>query len=380
MAAFGFTLLREGGRGHRGRLGILHTPQGEVETPVFMPVGTQATVKAMPPEAVWEIGFRLILGNAYHLYLRPGTGIIESAGGLHSFMAWPGAILTDSGGFQVFSLGPLRKVTEDGVEFRSHLDGSRHLFTPEKVVEIERALGADIVMAFDECVGFGAERAAVEAACARSGRWAVRAASAWRAADSGQALFGIVQGGFFPDLRRRSAEELVALDLPGYAVGGLSVGEPKPLMYEMLEATVPLLPGEKPRYLMGVGTPDCLWEGVERGIDMFDCVFPTRVARNGTALTSAGRVIVRDAKYAADMSPLDPACSCPTCRCFTRAYLRHLCKAGEALALYLLTYHNLFFLHGLMREIRVAIAEDRFPEAKRDFLARYAAPGGEERA
>jgi len=341
-----------------------------------MPVGTQATVKAMPPEAVWEIGFRLILGNAYHLYLRPGTGIVRSAGGLHSFMGWPGAILTDSGGFQVFSLGPLRKVTEEGVTFRSHLDGSQHLFTPEKVMEIERGLGADIIMALDECVAYGAAREEVETACGRSSRWAARAVDAWRASGTGQALFGIVQGGVHPDLRRRSAADLVGLDLPGYAVGGLSVGEPKPLMYEMLETALPLLPADRPRYLMGVGTPDCLWEGVERGIDMFDCVFPTRVARNGTAMTSAGRVIVRNARYAADLSPLDPDCSCPTCRRYTRAYLRHLFKAGEALALYLLTYHNLFFLQQLMTEIRRAIAGDRFPEAKRAFLSRCAGGAG----
>ncbi len=369
--AFGFTLLRQGGRGHRGRLGVLRTSHGELQTPVFMPVGTQATVKAMPPEAVWEIGYRLILGNSYHLYLRPGTGIISSAGGLHGFMAWPGSILTDSGGFQVFSLGPLRKVTEEGVSFRSHLDGSTHLFTAEKVMEIERALGADIIMAFDECVAYPASLEEVALACARSSRWAARSAAAWRGAENGQALFGIVQGGTYPDLRRQSVEDLVALDLPGYAVGGLSVGEPKPLMYEILEATVPLLPASAPRYLMGVGTPDCLWEGVERGIDMFDCVFPTRVARNGTALTSIGRIVVRNARYADDFSPLDPACQCPTCRKHSRAYLRHLFKAGEALALYLLTCHNLFFLHKLMLEIREAIAEDRFPEAKAAFFARF---------
>ncbi|MGQ9779306.1 MAG: tRNA guanosine(34) transglycosylase Tgt [Bacillota bacterium] len=374
---FGFTLLRSGGRGHRGRLGILHTPHGDIETPVFMPVGTQASVKAMPPEAVWEIGFRLILGNAYHLYLRPGPEVVAAAGGLHSFMAWPGAILTDSGGFQVFSLSSLRRVTDEGVVFRSHLDGSTHFFTPEKVMEIQRALGADIVMPLDECVAYGASRREVEEAVARTGRWAARAAAVWRAAESGQALFGIIQGGVYPDLRRRSAEELVALDLPGYAIGGLSVGEPKPLMYETLELTVPLLPADRPRYLMGVGTPDCLWEAVERGIDMFDCVFPTRVARNGTALTSTGRVIVRDAKYARDFGPLDPDCPCPTCRRFTRAYLRHLFKAGEVLALYLLTYHNLFFLYRLMETIKQAIAEDRFPEAKEEFFARFS-PGEEE--
>ncbi|MGE5528597.1 MAG: tRNA guanosine(34) transglycosylase Tgt [Patescibacteria group bacterium] len=375
--SFGFTLQKRGGRGHAGRLGVLHTARGDVPTPVFMPVGTQATVKAMPPEAVREIGFRLILGNAYHLYLRPGTGIIAAAGGLHRFMAWPGAILTDSGGFQVFSLGALRRVSEEGVAFRSHIDGSTHLFTPEKVMEIERALGADIIMAFDECVGYPAEKKAVEEAAARSGRWAARSAAAWRALGAEQALFGIVQGGVYPDLRARSAAELAALALPGYGLGGLSVGEPKELMYETLEATVPLLPEDKPRYLMGVGTPDCLWEGVERGIDMFDCVFPTRVARNGTALTSRGRIIVRDARYAGDLSPLDPACACPTCRTYSRAYLRHLFKAGEALALYLLTYHNLYFLHGLMHAIRDAIAADRFPEAKREFLDRY---GGDGRA
>ncbi|NLG85410.1 MAG: tRNA guanosine(34) transglycosylase Tgt, partial [Firmicutes bacterium] len=303
---FGFTLRQSGGRGHRGRLGVLHTPHGDIETPGFMPVGTQASVKAMPPEAVWEIGFRLILGNAYHLYLRPGPEVVAAAGGLHRFMAWPGAILTDSGGFQVFSLASLRRVTEEGVAFRSHLDGSSHFFTPEKVMAIQQALGADIIMPLDECTAYGASRREVEEAVARTSRWAARAAAVWRAAGTGQALFGIVQGGVYPDLRRRSAEELLALDLPGYAIGGLSVGEPKPLMYEILDLTVPLLPSERPRYLMGVGTPDCLWEAVERGVDMFDCVFPTRVARNGTALTSTGRVIVRDAGYARDFGPLDP--------------------------------------------------------------------------
>jgi len=369
--SFGFTLLRRGGRGHKGRLGILHTSHGEIPTPVFMPVGTQATVKAMPPEAVAEIGFCIILANSYHLYLRPGAEIVREAGGLHQFMAWPGAILTDSGGFQVFSLGDLRRVSEEGTAFRSHLDGSSHFFTAEKVMALQAALGADIIMAFDECVALPAAYAEVDAACARSGRWARRSAEAWRTLGGGQALFGIVQGGIYPDLRARSAAELVALDLPGYALGGLSVGEPKDQMYATIEATEPYLPVERPRYLMGVGTPDCLWEGVERGIDMFDCVFPTRVARNGMALTSVGRVIVRDAVYARDMSPLDPGCACRTCRTYTRSYLRHLFKARETLALYLLTYHNLFFLHELMEEIRAAIAEDRFLEAKREFMARY---------
>lgn len=357
------------------RVGRLHLPHGVVDTPVFMPVGTQATVKAMTPDQVSEIGARIILANTYHLYLRPGHKLVEKAGGLHRFMHWPHNILTDSGGFQVFSLGDLRTISEEGVHFRSHLDGSEHLFSPEKVMEIENALGADIIMAFDECTPYPADYQYAKQSMERTTRWAKRCLAAHGRKD--QFLFGIVQGGMYKDLRERSAKELVDLDFPGYGIGGLSVGEPKPLMYEMLEHTVPLLPGGKPRYLMGVGSPDCLIEGVLRGVDMFDCVLPTRVARNGLALTSHGKVTYRNARYAEDFSPLDPECDCYTCRNFTRAYLRHLYKAEEILAYQLVTYHNLYFLLTLMERIRQAIKADRLLEFRREFYAKYGGPEGE---
>lgn len=365
MGAFQFEVLCESSE-HHGRRGRLKTPHGHIETPVFMPVGTQATVKAMTPEDLTAIGFPIILSNTYHLYLRPGADIVREAGGLHTFMNWPGAILTDSGGFQVFSLSKLTKVTEEGVLFRSHIDGSPHLFTPESVMRIEADLGADIVMAFDQCLPYPSTHEAAAAAVTRTTAWAKRCRDAKVRDD--QALFGIVQGVAFPDLRERSAKELVELDFPGYAIGGLSVGEPKPVMYEVLDYTVPLLPSNKPRYLMGVGSPDCLWEGVARGIDMFDCVFPTRIGRNGTAMTRKGRVIIRDARYARDFSPLDPDCPCPTCRNYTRAYLRHLFKAGEILAMHLVTYHNLYFLHTMMEEIRQALEKGVFAQAKAAFF------------
>jgi queuine tRNA-ribosyltransferase len=354
---------------NRARLGILSLAHAEVETPVFMPVGTQGTVKAMTARELTEIGFKLILGNSYHLYLRPGVDIVAEAGGLHQFANWPGAMLTDSGGFQVFSLAKLNKVTERGVSFRSHIDGSPHLFTPEKVMEIEMGLGADIAMAFDVCLPYPSSYQAAKEAMERTTRWAERCRQAHRRSD--QALFAIVQGVTYRDLRESHARTLSRLDFPGYAIGGLSVGEPKPLMYEVLDYTTPCLPERKPRYLMGVGSPDALWEGVERGIDMFDCVFPTRIARNGTALTSGGRVIIRDAKYARDFEPLDPECACPVCSSYTRAYLRHLFKAGEILGAHLVTYHNLYFLMELMRQIREGIASDTFAERKTEFFRRY---------
>jgi len=329
-------------------------------------VGTQATVKAMRPEDLQAIGFPIILSNTYHLYLRPGSDLVREAGGLHTFMNWPGAVLTDSGGFQVFSLSKLTKVTEEGVLFRSHIDGSTHLFTPESVMRVEEDLGADIIMAFDQCLPHVASYEEAKAAMERTTAWARRCLAAKRRED--QALFGIVQGVTYRDLREQSARDLVALDLPGYAIGGLSVGEPKPVMYEVLDYLVPMLPEDKPRYLMGVGSPDCLWEGVERGIDMFDCVFPTRIGRNGTALTSRGRIIVRDAKYARDFSPLDPDCACPTCQNYTRAYLRHLFKAEEILGLHLVTYHNLYFLHKIMEEIRTSLVNGTFAAAKQAFF------------
>jgi len=368
LSVITFELLKES-KDSLARLGKLYTPHGAVETPIFMPVGTQATVKAMSPEELVEVGSQIILGNTYHLYLRPGHELIERAGGLHTFMNWSGPILTDSGGFQVFSLSDLRKISEEGVEFRSHLDGSKHFFTPEKVMEIEMALGADIAMAFDECVAYPMEYEYTRQSTARTTRWAERCLKAHQKKD--QTLFGIVQGGIFKDLREISARNLVSLNFPGYGIGGLSVGEPKSLMYEILEMTTPLLPAHKPRYLMGVGSPDCLIEGVIRGVDMFDCVLPTRIARNGTVFTWEGKVVIRNARYKNDFSPLDPRCNCYTCRNYSRAYLRHLFNVGEILGLRLTTYHNLFFLLQLMQEIRKAIAADSLLEFREEFFSRY---------
>ena len=351
------------------RAGRMYTPHGVFETPMFMPVGTQATVKAMAPVELHDMGAEIILSNTYHLYLRPGPDLIAEAGGLHKFMQWDKGILTDSGGFQVFSLGPLRKITEEGVSFRSHIDGSKHFLSPEKATEVQMALGADIIMAFDECVPFPAEHDYAKASTERTSRWAERCLKAHTRKD--QALFGIVQGGMFKDLRAQSARELVAMDFPGYALGGLSVGEPKPLMYEMLEHTTPLLPRHKPRYLMGVGTPDCLVEGVMYGIDMFDCVFPTRVARNGTAMTGKGRLVVKNAEFARDFRPIDPDCGCYTCRNFSRAYVRHLLKTEEILGLRLTTTHNLYYLIHFMKKMRQAILEDRFPAFRQEFWSYY---------
>ena len=351
------------------RAGRLHTPHGSFETPMFMPVGTQGTVKTLSPEELKEMGAGFILGNTYHLFLRPGHDIVKKAGGLHRFMNWNGGILTDSGGFQVFSLGDLRKITEEGVDFRSHLDGSKQFLSPEKSMEIQMALGADIAMAFDECTPYPAD---YEYACSSmrlTTRWARRCLAAHDRED--QALFGIVQGGMYKDLRQESAESLVGMDFPGYAIGGLSVGEPKPLMYELLEHTTPFLPAGKARYLMGVGTPDCLVEGVARGIDMFDCVFPTRVARNGTAITSRGRVVVRNAAFTDDFSPLDPECDCYTCKNYSKAYLRHLIRCDEIFGLRLMSLHNLHYLIHLMQRIRLAIMEDRFAAFQKNFWSNY---------
>lgn len=352
------------------RLGRLHTPHGVIETPIFMPVGTQATVKAMTPEELKDIGSQIILSNTYHLYMRPGHDLIERTGGLHKFMNWDKPILTDSGGFQVFSLGPLRKIKEEGVEFRSHLDGSKHFLSPEKATEIQNALGSDIIMAFDECAPYPADRQYVKNSLERTTRWLERCKAAHKYPER-QALFGIVQGGMYKDLREQSAREITAIDLPGYAIGGLSVGEPKEMMYEVLDYTVPLLPEDKPRYLMGVGSPDDLLEGVLRGIDMFDCVLPTRIARNGTAMTSQGKVVVRNASYAEDFTSLDPECDCYTCRNYTKAYLRHLIKCNEILGARLLTIHNLHFLLKLMENVREAIREDRLLDYKKDFFEKY---------
>jgi len=353
----------------RARVGRLHTPHGVVETPVFMPVGTQGTVKSMDPDELTEMGARIILVNTYHLYLRPGHEIVREAGGLHAFMSWNHAILTDSGGFQVMSLADLREVRDEGVSFKSHLDGSVHFLSPERAIEIQNALGADIIMAFDECTPYPCDWEYARRAMRRTTEWARRCREAHKRPD--QALFGIVQGGTYHDLRRESAEALVELEFPGYAIGGLSVGEPRDEMLSTLELVTPLLPSDRPRYLMGVGTPEDLLESVALGIDMFDCVFPTRVARHGTVFTKGGRVIIRDAAYARDFGPLDPECKCRVCRKYSRAYIRHLIKAKEILGLRLATYHNLYFLISLMEETRKAILRGQFLAFKGDFLSRY---------
>jgi len=348
------------------------TARGEINTPVFMPVGTQATVKTLAPSDLVDMGAEIILSNTYHLFLRPGHELVRDFGGVQKFMAWNRPVLTDSGGFQVFSLAELRKITEEGVTFQSPIDGgAKHLITPEYAVEIQEALGADIIMAFDECTPYPATRDYAQESLERTLRWAKRCAAA--RTNTGQALFGIVQGGVYPELRKRSVEALVDIGFNGYALGGLSVGETKPLMYEMIEASVPSMPGDKPRYLMGVGTPEDLVEGVDRGIDMFDCVMPTRNARNGTFFTSFGRVVIRNARFERDALPIDPECGCYTCRNFTRAYLRHLFNAGELLALRLGTIHNLFFYLELMRKVRSSIAQGRFKEFKNEFLAKRSA-------
>jgi queuine tRNA-ribosyltransferase len=354
----------------KARLGKLHTPHGVIETPVFMPVGTQATVKTMSPEELKQIGAKIILSNTYHLFLRPGQELIKKAGGLHKFMNWDGSILTDSGGFQVFSLGDLRRISEDGVEFRSHLDGSKQFLSPEKAIEIQMALGSDIVMALDECTPYPTTYDYAKESAERTTRWLKRCKNTLSSTDK-QALFGIVQGGMYEDLRKQSVMEITELDLPGYAIGGLSVGEPKEMMYEVLDYTVPLLPDNKPRYLMGVGSPDTLIEGVMRGVDMFDCVLPTRIARNGTAMTRFGKLIIRNAEYADDFTPVDSTCDCYTCRNYSRSYIRHLLKANEILGLRLMSIHNLHFLINLMSEIREAINEERLPEYRQKFFADY---------
>ncbi len=351
------------------RAGIIHTPHGSFPTPIFMPVGTQASVKGVSPEELKELGAGIILSNTYHLFLRPGMELVREAGGLHKFMNWDRAILTDSGGFQVFSLGDLRKITEEGVTFRSHIDGSRKFLSPEVSMQVQMALGSDIVMAFDECVPYPADYDYAKQSTERTTRWAQRCKDTMTSEQQG--LFGIVQGGMYKDLRTRSVQELVAMDFPGYAVGGLSVGEPKELMYEMLEHTVSQLPQTKPRYLMGVGTPDCLVEGVLHGIDMFDCVFPTRVARNGTAMTWTGRLVMKNAEYTHDFRPIEEGCGCYACRHYTRAYIRHLVRANEIFGLRLLSLHNLYFLQSFMRELRQSILEDRFTEFRSNFLASY---------
>ncbi len=358
------------------RAGLLHTPHGTVETPVFMPVGTQATVKSLSQQDLLELGTGIVLANAYHLYLRPGTRVIGDFGGLHRFMNWPGAVLTDSGGFQVFSLTGLTRIEEEGVRFQSHLDGSYHFFSPEKVMDVERELGADIIMAFDECTPYPCELEDASHSMDRTVRWARRCRSSYEELSAGvgqrrQALFGIVQGSVYPDLRRRCAAELAAMDFDGYALGGLGVGEPRSDLLEMTRISLPHLPSGRPRYLMGVGLPHDLVECVALGIDMFDCVIPTRNARNGTLFTPGGRLRIKNARYASDRRPVVEDCECKTCRNYHRSYLRHLFQTNELLGLHLATCHNVHFFLDLMRQMRAVIAAGRFPRWKVDFLTAY---------
>ena len=365
---FEFEVIKECKR-TKARAGRFYTPHGVIETPVFMPVGTQATVKTMTPDELKENNAQIILGNTYHLYLRPGHELVKEAGGLHKFMNWDRPILTDSGGFQVFSLGELRKIKEEGVTFRSHLDGSKHLFSPERVMEIEEAIGADIAMAFDECTPYPADYNYAKNSMERTTRWLERCIKAHTRED--QALFGIIQGSMYKDLRTESAKAVTSFDLPGYAIGGLSVGEPAETMYEMLDINTDIMPINKPRYLMGVGAADNLVEGVKLGVDMFDCVLPTRIARNGTVMTKHGKLVVRNAEYAHDFRPLEEGCGCYACRNFTRAYIRHLIKSGEVLGIRLTTIHNIYFLTNLMKEIRTPILEERYPEFITEFYANF---------
>ena len=361
----------------QARAGLITTAHGQIETPIFMPVGTLGSVKGVHLyELKEDIEAQIILGNTYHLYLRPGHKLVERHGGLHGFASWPGAILTDSGGFQIFSLNSLRKLREEGAEFRSHLDGSRHLFTPENVVDIQRSLNSDIMMVLDECVPHGADYAYTDKSTALTTRWALRARQHYPAGTAHNLLFAITQGGFFKDLRRRSIEELCAHDFDGFAVGGLSVGEPKPVMYDFMYDIAPQLPADKPRYLMGVGTPLDIANGIAAGIDMFDCVLPTRNARNGTLYTSQGKINIKRKEYAEDDGPLDPQCGCYTCRTFSRAYLRHLYVSKELLSFRLNSLHNLTYFLDLVRNARQAILENRYA----DFLAGVAAIYPEEAA
>ena len=367
LMPFEFDMIRTDDHSN-ARAGEFHTPHGSIQTPVFAPVGTQATVKSVSPDELHGLNATLILANTYHLYLRPGADVIAELGGLHRFMGWDGPILTDSGGFQVFSLEHLRKITDDGVVFRSHIDGSEHIFSPERVMDIEEKLGADIIMCFDECAD-PSDRDYSQQAMARTHRWAVRCREAHKRPD--QALFGIVQGGVFPDLRCESVRFLTALDFPGYAVGGLSVGETKTEMHAVLDEIAPLLPANKPRYLMGVGSPEDLFEGIARGIDIFDCVLPTRIARNGALFTHSGRLNIRNAQFTSDPNPVEEGCTCYTCTHFSRAYLRHLIMAKEILGLRLTSLHNLHFLVNLVRRMRDSILTGSFSTFKTDFLAGY---------
>lgn len=372
MAALSFEIMHRA-PGCAARAGRLRLPHGEVLTPVFMPVGTQGTVKALDQHDLEALGASIILANAYHLYLRPGTDTLDAAGGLHRFMDWPRNLLTDSGGFQVFSLAELNKVTPDGVAFQSHIDGSRHFISPEKAIDIQVSIGADIIMCFDECTAYPATREQAEASMRLTHAWAARCRARWieRGTQDRQALFGIVQGSVYSDLRRESAAGLVDLDFPGYAIGGVSVGEHKEQIIAAIETTAPCLPEDRPRYLMGVGPPEDFLEAIERGVDMFDCVMPTRNARNGSLFTTGGRVNIKNARFARDFGPLDPACGCIVCRRYSRAYLHHLFRAGEILALRLNTLHNLFFMLDLAARARAALAAGEFLPFKRAFLQAF---------
>jgi queuine tRNA-ribosyltransferase len=356
----------------KARLGRLHTPHGVVDTPVFAPVGTQGSVKTLLCEDLEKMGTQLILGNTYHLYLRPGIEVMEKAGGLHKFMDWKGAILTDSGGYQVFSLEQLRRISEEGVEFRSHIDGSLHFLSPEKATEVQLTLGSDIVMCFDECPPYPCTPDRARQAMELTTRWAKRCKDAFaKAAGDGRMLYGITQGAIYPELRKESTEALMELDFPGYALGGLSLGEPRTATIEMVELSTSLLPDEKPRYLMGVGTPEDLWEAVALGIDQFDCVLPTRNGRNGQLFTSRGKLNLKNAPFRTDFSPPDPDCGCDLCTRYTRAYLHHLFRAGELSAMRLASLHNVAFLVALMRKIRQFISDGTFIAEKKKFLTQY---------
>ncbi len=367
-APFWFETVKQDGKSG-ARAGILHTPHGDIETPVYMPVGTQATVKGVMPRDLKEAGAQIILANTYHLYMRPGDELVRAAGGLHRFMAWDRPILTDSGGFQVFSLAQLNKIKDEGVYFNSHVDGSLHFITPEKAISIENNLGADIIMAFDQCSEYGTDYKNSRIAMERTLKWLERCVKTHN--NPAQALFPIVQGNMFKDLRLESLREAKQYATYGIAIGGLSVGEPKPLMYEIMDEMLPYYPQDVPRYLMGVGSPDCLIEGVLRGIDMFDCVLATRIARNGTAMTSRGKIVVRNAKYKEDFTPLDPECDCYCCKNYTKAYLRHLVNVGEMMGGMMLSLHNITFLTKLMRQIRQAVLEDRLQDFAAEFYESY---------
>jgi len=377
-----FTLIRQD-KNTKARLGKLTTAHGKIDTPCFMPVGTQGTVKAVPPKELEAAGAQIILSNAYHLFLRPGMEVIKKAGGLHQFMSWPKPILTDSGGYQIFSLALLRKVTDKGVEFQSHIDGTKHFLTPEDVIAIQKALGSDIVMPLDECVHYPCSKDHAKVAMERTIDWAKRSKAVLGSrfsvlgehrtpnTEHRQLLFGIIQGATYEDLRQECAKAIVDIGFDGYALGGVSVGEPKNLMYNMINSSAGFMPQDKPRYVMGVGLPEDLIEAVELGYDMFDCVVPTRYGRNGTAFTSAGKITIRNAPYIEDFRPLDERCDCYACKNFSRAYLRHLFNTKEILGLELVSLHNIYFYLQLMRGIREAIAADRFTEFKKEFLAKY---------